>query len=106
MCFKFRFLGEFRFIQLKRYIKKLVPWILGAGSNSDDGVGASTDQVEAANVAKECLLAAIKADPRAAHLWSNLANAYFLVGDHRNASKCLEKVLFSTVCAFCHVFVY
>ncbi|KAI5665016.1 hypothetical protein M9H77_24339 [Catharanthus roseus] len=65
--------------------------IAGAGSNSDDGVGASTDQVEAANVAKECLLAAIKADPRAAHLWSNLANAYFLVGDHRNASKCLEK---------------
>ncbi|KAL3537412.1 hypothetical protein ACH5RR_000778 [Cinchona calisaya] len=48
-------------------------------------------QFEAANVAKKCLLAAVKADTRAAHLWSNLANAYFSMGDHRNASKFLEK---------------
>lgn len=47
----------------------------------------------AVNVAKECLLAAAKADPRAAHVWVNLANAYYLVGDHRTSGKCLEKVL-------------
>lgn len=46
----------------------------------------------AVNVAKECLLAAAKADPRAAHIWVNLANAYNLVGDHRTSGKCLEKV--------------
>lgn len=54
------------------------------------------DQVDAADVAKECLLAAVKADPKVAHLWSNLANAYFLMGDYRNACKCLEKVVFIT----------
>ncbi|CAI9112948.1 OLC1v1013461C1 [Oldenlandia corymbosa var. corymbosa] len=62
----------------------------GAGANGDDG-GTSADQVAAASTAKECLLAAVKSDPRSAHLWSNLANAYSLMGDHRNASKCLEK---------------
>lgn len=46
----------------------------------------------AVNVAKECLLAATKADPRAAHIWTNLANAYYLIGDHRSSGKCLEKV--------------
>ncbi|XP_027126493.1 uncharacterized protein [Coffea arabica] len=66
--------------------------ISGAGAGANDG-GASEEQVTAANVAKECLLAAVKSDPRAAHLWSNLANAYFLMGDHRSASKCLEKAV-------------
>lgn len=44
------------------------------------------------NVAKECLLAALKLDPKAAHAWANLANAYFVTGDHRSSAKCLEKV--------------
>nr|XP_027123893.1 UDP-N-acetylglucosamine--peptide N-acetylglucosaminyltransferase 110 kDa subunit-like [Coffea arabica] len=66
--------------------------ISGAGAGANDG-GASEEQVTAANVAKECLLAAVKSDPRAAHLWSNLSNAYFLMGDHRSASKCLEKAV-------------
>lgn len=63
----------------------------GAGANG--GECASADQITAVNVAKECLLASLKADPRAAHLWANLANAYYLIGDHRSSSKCLEKVL-------------
>lgn len=64
---------------------------LGAGANA--GEGAFTEQVTAVNVAKECLLAGLKADPKAAHIWSNLANAYYMTGDHRSSSKCLEKVL-------------
>ncbi|KAG8378679.1 hypothetical protein BUALT_Bualt07G0010400 [Buddleja alternifolia] len=63
--------------------------IAGAGANAD--AHNSEDQVVAANVAKECLLAAAKADPRAAHIWTNLANAYYLIGDHRTCGKCLEK---------------
>lgn len=63
--------------------------VAGAGANA--GVGASVDQAEAINVAKECLLAALKLEPKAAHIWANLANAYFMIGDHRSASKCLEK---------------
>lgn len=63
----------------------------GAGANAEDC--ASADQVTAVNVAKECLFASLKADPRAAHLWANLANAYYMIGDHRSSSKCLEKVL-------------
>ncbi|KAK4394895.1 hypothetical protein Sango_1643800 [Sesamum angolense] len=47
--------------------------------------------VIAVDVAKECLLAAVKADPRAAHIWTNLASAYYLIGDHRTSGKCLEK---------------
>ena len=62
---------------------------IGAGANA--GEYASVDQVTA-NVAKECLLASLKVDPRAAHLWANLANAYYIIGDHRSSSKCLEKV--------------
>lgn len=69
-----------------RYIK-----FLGAGANS--GESASINRVEAVNVAKECLLAALKAEPKAAHIWANLANAYYMTCDHRSASKCLEKVL-------------
>ena len=64
---------------------------LGAGANA--GEGAFTEQVTAVNVAKECLLAALKADPKAAHIWANLANAYYMTGDHRSSGKCLEKVL-------------
>lgn len=64
---------------------------LGAGASA--GEGASLDQIEAVNVAKECLLAALKVDPKAAHIWATLANAYYLTGDHRSSSKCLEKVL-------------
>ncbi|XVF11623.1 hypothetical protein REPUB_Repub08aG0043100 [Reevesia pubescens] len=63
--------------------------VAGAGANSSEG--ASADQVAAVNVAKECLLAALKSDPKAAHTWTNLANAYYLIGDHRSSSKCLEK---------------
>ncbi|XP_019245031.1 PREDICTED: probable UDP-N-acetylglucosamine--peptide N-acetylglucosaminyltransferase SPINDLY isoform X2 [Nicotiana attenuata] len=63
--------------------------VAGAGANALDGTSA--DQVIAANVAKECLLAALKADSKAAHTWTNLANAYHLMGDHRSAAKCLEK---------------
>ncbi|KAJ9677980.1 hypothetical protein PVL29_022766 [Vitis rotundifolia] len=63
--------------------------IAGAGANS--GEGASEDQLVAANVAKECLLAAVKVEPKAAHVWANLANAYYLMGDCRSSSKCFEK---------------
>ncbi|CAA2939586.1 probable UDP-N-acetylglucosamine--peptide N-acetylglucosaminyltransferase SPINDLY isoform X1 [Olea europaea subsp. europaea] len=63
--------------------------VAGAGANADGGT--SSDEVASASVAKECLLAAAKADPRAAHIWTNLANAYYLSGDHRMSGKCLEK---------------
>ncbi|MCD9558984.1 hypothetical protein HAX54_016693 [Datura stramonium] len=63
--------------------------VAGAGANAL--YGTSADQVIAANVAKECLLAALKADSKAAHIWTNLANAYYLMGDHRSSAKCLEK---------------
>ncbi|KAK6148233.1 hypothetical protein DH2020_019145 [Rehmannia glutinosa] len=63
--------------------------IAGAGASAD--ARGSADQVVAADVAKECLLAAAKAEPRAAHIWTNLANAYYLIGDHRTSGKCLEK---------------
>ncbi|KAF8378173.1 hypothetical protein HHK36_029510 [Tetracentron sinense] len=63
--------------------------IAGAGANA--GEGAYMHQVVAANVAKECLSAAVKAEPLAAHIWVNLANAYYIAGEHRSAGKCLEK---------------
>ncbi|XP_075100003.1 uncharacterized protein LOC107777220 [Nicotiana tabacum] len=63
--------------------------VAGAGANALDRTTA--DQVIAANVARECLLAALKADSKAAHTWTNLANAYYLMGDHRSSAKCLEK---------------
>ncbi|XP_019052929.1 PREDICTED: uncharacterized protein LOC109114545 [Nelumbo nucifera] len=47
--------------------------------------------VAAASVAKECLLAVVRSDPRAAHIWVNLPNAYYLAGDHRSVGRCLEK---------------
>ncbi|KDP30989.1 hypothetical protein JCGZ_11365 [Jatropha curcas] len=63
--------------------------VAGAGANA--GEGAFRDQFEAVDVAKECLLAALKVDPKAGHTWANLANAYYLMGDHKSSSKCLEK---------------
>ncbi|KAI9128870.1 hypothetical protein K1719_000353 [Acacia pycnantha] len=66
-----------------------------AGTSASEG--ASADQVVAVNVAKECLLAAVKADPKSGHIWTNLANAFSLCGDHRSSSMCLEKV-FMTHC--------
>lgn len=63
----------------------------GAGANG--GAGASEDQKAPMNVAKECLLAALRSDPKSAHTWVNLANSYYMMGDHRSSSKCLEKVL-------------
>lgn len=63
----------------------------GAGANA--GEGTSADHVSGINVAKECLLASLKENPKAAHIWANLANAYYITGDHRSSSKCLEKVL-------------
>ncbi|OVA17608.1 Tetratricopeptide TPR-1 [Macleaya cordata] len=62
-----------------------------AGAGAKAGEGASIHQVVAANVAKDCLLAAVKADPKAADIWMNLANAYDIAGDHKSAGKCLEK---------------
>ncbi|CAN1291498.1 Probable UDP-N-acetylglucosamine--peptide N-acetylglucosaminyltransferase SEC [Linum perenne] len=62
-----------------------------AGAGAHAGDGASVDQFEAAHVAKECLLASLKLDPKAAHAWANLANAYYMTGDHKSSSKCLEK---------------
>ncbi|KAJ7945770.1 Tetratricopeptide repeat (TPR)-containing protein [Quillaja saponaria] len=63
--------------------------VAGAGATASEG--ASVDQVTAVNVAKDCLLTATKADPRAAHIWTNLAYAFYMSGDHRSSSKCLEK---------------
>ncbi|KAI4336262.1 hypothetical protein L6164_014808 [Bauhinia variegata] len=63
--------------------------VAGAGASAAEST--STDQVMAINVAKECLLAATKADAKSAHIWANLANAFYMSGDHRSSSKCLEK---------------
>lgn len=78
--------------------KKIRPlWL--AHTNKSTGAGAaagdyaSVEKITAVSVAKECLLASLKADPRAAHIWANLANAYYIIGDHKSSSKCLEKVL-------------
>ncbi|KAF2571225.1 hypothetical protein F2Q70_00000534 [Brassica cretica] len=63
--------------------------VAGAGANG--GPEASEEQKAHLNVAKECLLAAVRADPKSAHAWVNLANSYYMMGDHRSSSKCLEK---------------
>ncbi|KAL5700475.1 hypothetical protein ACHQM5_025912 [Ranunculus cassubicifolius] len=68
---------------------KYGPAIAGAGANAAEDV--TTQQLVAANVAKECLLAAAKSESRAAEIWANLANAHSMGGDHRSAGKCLEK---------------
>lgn len=62
-----------------------------AGAGASTGEGASDDQVTAAKVAKECLLAAGKLDPKATHVWANLANAYTMASDYKSSEKCLEK---------------
>ncbi|KAG5046174.1 hypothetical protein JHK82_015558 [Glycine max] len=62
-----------------------------AGPGASAAEGAMTDQIMSANVAKECLLAAVKADSKSAHVWANLACAFSIIGDHRSSSKCLEK---------------
>ncbi|KAF8046799.1 hypothetical protein N665_3411s0005 [Sinapis alba] len=63
--------------------------VAGAGANG--GPGSFEDQKAHLNVAKECLLAAVRADPKSAHAWVNLASSYYMMGDHRSSSKCLEK---------------
>jgi tetratricopeptide (TPR) repeat protein len=62
------------------------------GPGAFAGEGSHSNQVEGINVAKECLLAAVKAEPKSAQLWVNLANAYYLAGEHTNAKSCLEQV--------------
>ncbi|XP_034593866.1 uncharacterized protein [Setaria viridis] len=62
---------------------------LSAGGNVS--AGPYLHQKEALAVAKDCLLAAVKADPKAASVWVNLANAYYMAGEHRNSKKCLEQ---------------
>lgn len=64
---------------------------LAAGAGGDVSTGSYLHQKEALVVAKECLLAAAKADPKAASVWVNLANAYYMAGDHRNSKRCLEQ---------------
>lgn len=76
------------FLLFLLYDSSLIP---GPGAIAAEG--ALTDQIMAANVAKECLLAAVKADSKSAHVWANLAYAFSISGDHRSSSKCLEKVL-------------
>lgn len=62
----------------------------GPGANAEE---AYAQQIEAGRSAKMCLLAALKADPKAGPLWVNLANAYQMVGDYKKAKKCLEQVV-------------
>jgi Tfp pilus assembly protein PilF len=54
--------------------------------------GPYLHQKEALSVAKECLLAAVKADPKATSVWVNLANAYYMASEHKNSKRCLEQV--------------
>ncbi|KAL8159218.1 hypothetical protein V2J09_000755 [Rumex salicifolius] len=62
--------------------------IAGAGASAAEDV---SEQILAANVAKDLLLAGVEADPKASHIWANLANAFCIIGDHRSSGKCLEK---------------
>ncbi|CAL4959890.1 unnamed protein product [Urochloa decumbens] len=64
---------------------------LSAGARCNVSAGPYLHQKEALAVAKECLLAAVKADPKAASVWVNLANAYYMAGEHRNSKRCLEQ---------------
>ncbi|XP_073000123.1 uncharacterized protein [Typha latifolia] len=65
--------------------------VSGPGANAVEG--PYPHQVEAVKVAKECLIAAVKADPKAAPIWTNLANAYYVAREHRNSKKCLEQAV-------------
>ncbi|XP_052137902.1 probable UDP-N-acetylglucosamine--peptide N-acetylglucosaminyltransferase SPINDLY [Oryza glaberrima] len=62
-----------------------------AGLGGNVSAGSCLHQKEGLAVAKECLLAAVKADPKAASVWVNLANAYYMAGEHRNSKRCLEQ---------------
>ncbi|KAG8054290.1 hypothetical protein GUJ93_ZPchr0001g30474 [Zizania palustris] len=63
--------------------------LLWSGGNVS--AGSYLHQKEGLAVAKECLLAAVKADPKAASVWVNLANAYYMAGEHKNSKRCLEQ---------------
>ncbi|XP_020527648.1 probable UDP-N-acetylglucosamine--peptide N-acetylglucosaminyltransferase SPINDLY isoform X2 [Amborella trichopoda] len=62
-----------------------------AGPGARGSERACQPQMEAANAARVCLASAVKSDPKAGHSWVNLAHAYYMAGDHRNANKCLEQ---------------
>ncbi|KAG8078800.1 hypothetical protein GUJ93_ZPchr0007g3792 [Zizania palustris] len=64
---------------------------LAAGSGGNVSAGSYLQQKEGLTVAKECLLAAVKADPKAASVWVNLANAYYIAGEYKNSKRCLEQ---------------
>lgn len=61
----------------------------GPGAGAREGAYAS--QHDAAIAAQQCFVAALKADPKAGHIWVNLAAAYAVSGDFNSASKCLEQ---------------
>lgn len=61
----------------------------GTGTNA--GEGSFLHKFEAAAVARDCLLAAAKADPKSGPLWINLSNAYYLIRDYKKAKRCAEK---------------
>ncbi|CAM0884214.1 unnamed protein product [Alopecurus aequalis] len=65
--------------------------VAAAGESGTVSAGSYLHQKEALVVAKECLLAAVRSDPKAASVWVNLANAYHMVGEHRNSKRCLEQ---------------
>lgn len=76
-------------------LASLIVWkdvIEFAGAGTNAAKEFSSSQFVAANVAKDCLEAAVKADSKSGYIWVNLANAYSMVGDYRSAAKCLEKV--------------
>eukprot|EP00249_Psilotum_nudum_P015308 c25253_g1_i1 orf=711-3452(+) len=60
---------------------------VGAGA----GQGAYTLRLGAAIAARQCLVAALKIDPKAGPVWVNLAAAYTVSGDLSSASRCLEQ---------------
>ncbi|KAJ1286710.1 hypothetical protein BS78_03G372700 [Paspalum vaginatum] len=64
---------------------------LSAGAGGSISAGPYLRQKEALAVAKDCLLAAVKADPKAAPIWVNLANAYYMDGERMNSKRCLEQ---------------
>ncbi|KAK3162776.1 hypothetical protein QOZ80_1BG0093610 [Eleusine coracana subsp. coracana] len=64
---------------------------MSAGAGCKSSTGPYLHQKETLAIAKECLLAAVKADPKAASVWVNLANAYYMAGEHKNSKRCLEQ---------------
>ncbi|VAH66721.1 UDP-N-acetylglucosamine--peptide N-acetylglucosaminyltransferase 110 kDa subunit isoform X2 [Triticum aestivum] len=65
--------------------------LAAAGASGTVSAGSYLHQKEALVAAKECLLAAVRSDPKAASIWVNLANAYYMAGEHRNSKRCLEQ---------------